>query len=165
MAATPGNQWWKLRAKNGRDAIFTSPEQLWNACLEYFESVDGRTWDQEDWVGKDAEKVTRHHVTPYTLTGLCVFLDVGLSYLNQFEQSDTAKSNKDFSVIISRVRQIIATQQLEGSMTGFFNPTITARLNNLTEKTETALSGTVNLGVTVTKKEAKDISDALENDC
>jgi len=64
MAATKGNQWWKLRAKHGRDKIFKTPALLWEACVEYFEATDKRKWIQKDWVGKDAYQVERETDTP-----------------------------------------------------------------------------------------------------
>ena len=32
-----GNQFWKARAKHGRSKIFSSPNQLWKAAIEYFD--------------------------------------------------------------------------------------------------------------------------------
>ena len=83
MAATPGNQWWKLRSKHGRDAIFTSPEILESACEEYFKATDERNdWDGQDWVGKDGEEVVVEKRVPYSIKGLCVFLGVSSHYFN-----------------------------------------------------------------------------------
>ena len=40
MGAPKGNQFWKARAKHGRDKIFKTPDALWKAACEYFEWVD-----------------------------------------------------------------------------------------------------------------------------
>ena len=89
MAATPGNQWWKLRSKHGRDAIFSTPEILESACDEYFKFTDERNdWDGQNWVGKDGEEVVVKKKVPYSLKGLCVFLGVSSRYFNEFKNTD-----------------------------------------------------------------------------
>ena len=35
-----GNQLWKLRSSHGRNLIFKNPDDLWDACCEYFEWID-----------------------------------------------------------------------------------------------------------------------------
>jgi len=159
MAAEKGNQWWRLRSKHGREAIFTDPDKLLEACYEYFEATSNRKWKKKDWVGKDAYEVTRETDTPYTLTGLCIFLDVNTQYFSDFKLSDTYKNNKDFSLVISHVEQIIETQQLEGAMVGTFNHNIVARKLGLIDKQENSLK-LPSSTIIVQSQEAK---DALEN--
>lgn len=139
MAATKGNQWWRMRSKHGRDAIFTDPTVLLEACYEYFEATSKRKWTKKDWVGKDAIEVTRETETPYTLTGLCIFLGINTRYLDQFKDSETYKSNKGFSTVISHIEEIIETQQIEGAMVGTFNHNIVARKLGLIDKQENSL--------------------------
>lgn len=133
MAAKKNNQWWKLRAKHGRDKIFSSPEMLWNACTEYFDATDNRKWIKKDWVGKDAEPVDRESITPYTLTGLFIFLDIDRSTWDNY-RSESAY--KDFFPVTSRVEEIIYTQKFEGATVGAFNASIIARDLGLAERTE-----------------------------
>ncbi|MDR6901408.1 hypothetical protein J2W52_003032 [Rhizobium miluonense] len=37
MAAPKGNKFWMARSSHGRNPIFATPEDLWNACNEYFQ--------------------------------------------------------------------------------------------------------------------------------
>ena len=142
MAATPGNQWWKLRSKHGRDAIFTSPEILEEEANKYFEETDSRDdWDGQNWVGKDGEEVVVKKKVPYSLKGLCVFLGVSSHYFSEFKKSETFKSNKDFLEVYTRVEDIIQTQQIDGSMMGYYNASLTARLNGLVDKTDMTSGG------------------------
>src|SRR4051812_22221027 len=39
-----GVQNWMLRSKHGRDRIFATPTDMWNAAVEYFKSVDDNPW-------------------------------------------------------------------------------------------------------------------------
>lgn len=130
MSAPEGNQFWKLRAKHGRELIFSSPTILWEACCEYFEATDSRKWIRKDWVGKDAHEVERETDTPYTLSGLYLFLDIEQSTWQEYEKRE------GFSVICSRVRKIIYTQKFEGAAVGAYNANIIARDLGLKEKTD-----------------------------
>ena len=142
MAATSGNQWWKLRSKHGRDAIFSTPEMLESACDEYFKFTDERNdWDGQNWVGKDGEEVVVKKKVPYSLKGLCVFLGVSSRYFNEFKNTDTFKNNKDFIEVYTRIEDIIQTQQIDGSMMGYYNASLTARLNGLVDKTDMTSGG------------------------
>lgn len=152
MAATEGNQWWKLRSKHGRDKIFETAQVLQEACYEYFEATDKRKWSKKDWVGKDAYEVNRETDTPYTLSGLCVFLGVNKGYFNDFKQT----CSKDFSVVIAHIEDIIFTQKFEGATVGAFNHNIIARDLGLTDKTDVT-SGGEKVEQTVIKWGDKDI--------
>jgi len=159
MAPAIGNQWWKLRAKHGRDKIFKTPDDLWQAATEYFEATDARKWVKKDWVGKDANEVERETETPYTITGLCLFLDVGVNYWHQFKK----EAGDNFSLIIARIDAIIHTQKMEGAMVGAFNANIVARDLGLVDKSEQ--KGTmISHNVTVTREEASEIAKGIEND-
>lgn len=141
--APKGNQFWKLRSKHGRDKIFTDPKVLEDACMDYFEETDSRNdWDEKDWVGKDAKEVTRHRKTPFTLKGLCVFLDIDQTTWGNYRK-DYSDGNdqlsKDFFRVITRVEDIIYTQKFEGSVTGHFNSNIIARDLGLTDKKDVSI--------------------------
>lgn len=132
--ANEGNQWWKLRAKHGRDKIFESPEVLWEACIEYFEATDKRVWRKKDWVGKDAIEVERESTPPYTLTGLFVFLDINR------KTWDLYRNREDFIPVIDQVEQIMYTQKFEGAAVGAFNANIISRDLGLKDASEVNIS-------------------------
>jgi hypothetical protein len=130
MAAPQGNQFWKLRAKHGRDKLFSDPEILWEAACEYFQWCDDNPLKEENWVGKDGDKVEKNLMRPYTLSGLCVYLDCGEQTLRDY------RNNKDFSEVYTRIEQIIRTQKFEGAAVGLFNHNIIARDLGLIDKQE-----------------------------
>jgi hypothetical protein len=130
MAAPKGNQFWKLRSKHGRDLIFSTPEILWEACQEYFESVDARKWYTTEFNGKDAKECHVPNETPYTWTGLYLFLDSNHTTWCDYE------NREDFVSICTRVRNIIYTQKFEGATVGAFNANVISRDLGLTDKTE-----------------------------
>ena len=138
-----GNQFWKLRSKHGRDKIFATPEIMLNACYEYFDYQSKQTWNKTDFKGKEVQEVLIPTASPFTLTGLCIFLGVNTKYFTEFESNLDLKNkvDKDFSEVITHVREIIATQQMEGAMVGTYNANIVARKLGLTDKKETEIKG------------------------
>jgi len=135
MSAPLGNQFWKLRASHGRELIFSSPTILWEAACEYFEATDARKWIKKDWVGKDAVEVERPNETPYTLTGLFVFLDTTR------QTWDLYRKREDYIAVIARIEQIIYTQKIEGASVGAFNASIVARELGLKDATDLTTQG------------------------
>jgi hypothetical protein len=142
MKFQKGNKLWQRRTKVGREVLFFDAQILWEEACKYFETCDSITWDKDDWVGKDAVRVTRKHVTPYTLSGLYLFLG-GLchDYFNNFLETKYCKENPEFIEVITRIRLVIETQQLEGGLVGAFDPRIVARLNGLTDKKDITSGG------------------------
>jgi len=131
MSAPKGNQFWKLRSKHGRDKIFSSPEVLWDACCEYFEATDARKWNKTEFNGKDAKECKVPTETPYTWTGLYLFLDIDHETWRKYEKLE------DFVATCTRVRHIVYTQKLEGAAVGAFNANIISRDIGLVEKAQT----------------------------
>ena len=129
MAFEEGNQFWKLRATHGREKILETPELLWEACVEYFEKTDSRKWWKTEFNGKDAIECKVPTETPYTWTGLYLFLDCSHTTWQDYEK------RTDFIAICTRVRNIIFTQKFEGAAVGAFNANIISRDLGLKEST------------------------------
>lgn len=137
-----GNQWWKNRAKSGRDAIFTDPEILRQSIQEYFDLTDSRRdWDGQEWVGKDGDEVIVKKRVPFTLKGLCVFLGVSSHYFSEFKKSQTFQNNPEFLEVYTWAEDVIQTQQIDGGLLGYYNASLTARLNGLTDKQDITSAG------------------------
>jgi len=145
MPAPIGNQFWKLRSKHGRDRLFKTPALLWKACEEYFQWCIDNPLPEIDYRGKDADQVTLYKMRPFTIQGLCRYLNTNSVWFNQFEESlkDERKrktsKNKEFSQILTRVRETIYEQKFTGAASGFLNPMIIARDLSLKDRSE--LSG------------------------
>lgn len=135
MAAPKGNQFWKLRSKHGRDTLFATPDLMWEAACEYFDWCDNNPWITEKVKSKDSGKEIEASPTqrPYTLSGLCLYLNCNQGYFYDFKKI----CDKDFSDIVTRIEEIIETQQFEGATVGAYNANIVARKLGLTDKQET----------------------------
>ena len=136
MAAPKGNQFWKLRSKHGRDKLFTTPELLWDAACDYFEWCDNNPLQEEKIFHYQGEtsKDTSSKMRAYTTTGLCLYLDCNTQYFNNFEKNN--KESKDFSLILTRIRETIFTQKFVGAAADLLNAGIIARELGLIDKKE-----------------------------
>lgn len=137
MAAPKGNKFWELRSKHGRDKLFKTPELMWEAACEYFAYIQDNPLEQEEIVKyKDYyEKVPVSKMRPFTLIGLCLYLDCSSSYFRAFK-SELKEKDKDFLTVITRIEDIIYNQKFEGASSGFFNANIIARDLGLIDKVE-----------------------------
>ena len=144
MAAPKGNKFWELRSEHGAKILFASPDLLWTAACEYFDWIVENPLIAIDYKGKDAVEVEMPHIRPFTIQGLCLYLGVNTQYFNDFEdrvKSNKFKKNKDFALIITRIRETIYNQKFSGAACGFYNASIIARDLGLTDKTDITTNG------------------------
>lgn len=123
----------------GKSKYIETPERLWELFLAYKKEVKSNPIIIKDWVGKDAEEVYREREKPLTMVGFeCFVLDhTEITYpdlTHYFENKDNRYS--EFVPISSRIKSEIKNDQVTGGMTMIYSQNLTARLNNLVEKTE-----------------------------
>ena len=156
MGAPIGNQFWKLRTKHGKDKLFTSPELLWEACTEYFESVDNNpAYKNEGIKSGDMAGELIHIPTekPYSMRGLCLYLGINEKYFNDFADGLKGKDDeisKDYSDVLTRIRDVVYIQKYNGAVVGNFNQRIIAVELGLTETinvNHTGESQSVNISI------------------
>ncbi len=153
MGAPKGNQFWKARAKHGRDKIFSSPEMLWGACLEYFQWVEDNPLIEEK-VFHASGIVTRADVSnmrPMTIGGLCLFLGITKETWCQYRNNT---DYKDFSDIVKAVDEIIYQQKFAGATAGLMNANIIARDLGLSDKQEITQKSTIKVDANMTATDA-----------
>lgn len=133
-----------------------TPEQLWDGACNYFEWVDKHPWKKiEQKKGstvisaKSDVKLSRKAIAgfiaiptqrPYTIEGLCNFLDINLQTFINYSERENYETHFD---VCARIRQIIDTQHFEGGMVGAFNSNIVTRKLGLVEKQEIQNKGDV----------------------
>lgn len=132
MAAPTGNQFWKARAKHGRDKLFASADALWEACCEYFEWVEENPlWESKlfSYQGEITEGIAPK-MRAMTIDGLTLFLDV------DYETWRRWREDKDFRAVVSRAEQVIRSQKFAGAAADLLNANIIARDLGLRDKQE-----------------------------
>jgi hypothetical protein len=126
--------------------IFKTPDELEIAWGEYKESLkeQAKEWLKVQYVGKDGDRVTDALKLPYTLEGFNVFCYENYGLVKQYFKNQDSLYN-DFIPICSHIREEIRSNQITGGLLGVFNPSITQRLNGLTDKKEIDLNGKLNI--------------------
>lgn len=149
MAWPKGNEYYKLRSKDGRDKIFETPEDLTEACNEYFQWIQDNPFHEAQLVnksfivkkdGQESERVPYSiaklpKMRAMSLEGLCNFIDISVKGFKLYE------TRKDFIPVTARVRQIIDAQQFEGAASGFLNHSIIARKLGLVDRQDRTTGG------------------------
>lgn len=140
----------------GKNKYIESPEKMWEYFIAYKEETKsnpifiieqkrGNTILPKDLSNistetlKEAMSSVVHLPTqrPLTFEGFenwCadngIIEDLGHYFAN------TDKRYEDYCTICSRIKRAIRQDQIEGGMVGIYNPSITQRLNGLTDKQE-----------------------------
>lgn len=144
MSAPIGNKFWEARSTHGRAPIFGSAEELWAACLEYFEWVEANPLYEAQAFAYQG-KVTLQELPKMramTISSLCIFLDISPETWRSY------RDREDFVGITTRVDEIIRTQKFQGAAADLLNPNIIARDLGLSDKSE--LTGADNGPLVVT---------------
>ena len=136
-------------AKNGNihpKRIFKTPEELFKAFEKYKESLKEKSkqWEKIQYVGRDGEKKTDYPKLSLSMDGFEVFCYNNYGSVHQY--FDNAEGYyTDFLTICSHIKKEIREDQINGGLLGFYNPSITQRLNNLKEQSETTTTTNVKL--------------------
>lgn len=127
----PGNRFWEARSSHGAKPKFENPEDLWSACVEYFDWVDANPLYKDQLVtfqgAATHEPVAQ--MRAMTIAGLCLFLDV-----SRDTWSDWKSNRSDLSDIISRAEAVIYQQKFSGAAADLLNANIIARELGLADK-------------------------------
>jgi hypothetical protein len=136
-------QWWRRRAKHGRDILFQSPELLWEAACEYFQYIKENPWMRNE-VKVDKRRgayiVAVPMSRPFTLHALCLYLGCSVEYFKMFIRStlpamEDGEVKKNFFIVISAIESVMYTQKFEGAAVGAFNANIISRDLGLADTT------------------------------
>jgi hypothetical protein len=112
-----------------------TPEKMWELFEAYRKEIKDNPRFVYDYVGRDGTEVQKRLERPLTIEGFKNYCyDVVGSiqhYWINFEDN-----YNEYQPICSRIKEQIRQDQIEGGMVGQYNPSITQRLNNLTDKQE-----------------------------
>jgi len=136
-------------AKNGNihpTRIFKTPDDLLKVWLEYKSDlkIKAKEWEKIQYVGKDGDKKTDYPKLPLTMDGFEVFCYENYGCVNHYFDNQLNYYD-DFCTICSQIRKEIRADQINGGLLGFYNPSITQRLNGLKESTDTTINTNVRL--------------------
>lgn len=115
-----------------------TPEKMWQLFEEYRNLTKQSPRYRTQFVGRDGVMVKEPLERPLTLEGFELYVEekeIISDISHYFCNLDGRYS--DYIAICSRIRKAIRKDQIEGGMVGQYNPSITQRLNNLVDKTQT----------------------------
>jgi hypothetical protein len=125
-------------AKVGRPRNLDSPEQLQALFERYKADVKANPRIKSVFGGKEFEERAEPLERPLTLEGFELFCYNEIGCVEDYFKN-TDKRYNEFTPICTRIRKAIRQDQIEGGMVGQYNPSITQRLNGLTEKVESTI--------------------------
>jgi hypothetical protein len=117
-----------------------TPEQMY----ELFEAYKANRKPREIQKATVKGVVSEFHMPPLTMEGFDVYvMNYEGTQSKGVEQYFTNREGRysAYVDICSRIKREIRNDQIEGGMVGQYNPSITQRLNNLTEKTDVTTGG------------------------
>jgi hypothetical protein len=122
--------------------VIETPEKMWEYFLAYKKHVKDNPIIVKDWVGKDATDVYREKEKPLTFIGFQNYLD-DQDIIGGVEHYFANVDNRytDYIGICSRIKRNIQDDQIAGGMVGIYNPSITQRLNGLTDNVDLTTKG------------------------
>lgn len=140
----------------GRPRNINSTDDLWKLFQEYVIDLKEKEseWLKIQYVGKEGDRKEDKLKLPLTFEGFKRYCwDVEVGCVEQyFKNQDELYT--EFIPICSRIKTSIRENQILGGMLGVFNPSITQRLNNLSDNTDITSGGekiqnTTNLAITM----------------
>ena len=131
-----GNRFWEARSSHGPNPKFSNPDDLWDACLEYFAWVeDNPLYETKGFAFQGSvTKEVFPKMRAMTVGGLCIFLDIARSTWDEWK-----KGRSDLSEVITRAEEIIRDQKFSGAAAELLNPNIIAREIGLADKNDTKI--------------------------
>ena len=113
-----------------------TPEKLY----ELFEAYKAQRKPREIQKATATGVKSEWHTPPLTMEGFENYCEEVVGCVHQyFVNQDNAYN--EYLNICSRIKRLIRQDQIEGGMIGQYNPSITQRLNGLTEKTDVTTNG------------------------
>ena len=125
-------------AKVGRPRNLDSPEQLSELFDKYKRDVKANPRIKSVFGGKEFEERAEPLERPLTLEGFELFCYDEVGLVEQYFKN-VDKRYEEFIPVCTRIRKAIRQDQIEGGMVGQYNPSITQRLNGLTERVENTI--------------------------
>lgn len=130
-------------------------ERAWDGYKKDVE-IQAEKWLKIQYVGKDGDRKEDKYKLPLTLEGFRRYCHQHLGEVEQYFWNKDGLYD-DFVGICSRIKNEIREDQITGGLLGVYNPSITQRLNNLTEHQKIESTGEIILNV---PKESEGLGEA-----
>lgn len=128
----PGNEFWKLRLKHGRNRIVESPEALLENFEEYQNWIMENPIVVDEYVGKDARLEQKKIIRPMLKPGFAA--RCGCKKWETIAQLKPVST--DFLEAVTYIESMIAEHNVTYAAANLLNANIISRVEGLAERTE-----------------------------
>jgi hypothetical protein len=121
-----------------RPRLFDTPQELWDACVAYFEWAERNYLEQIELFSTKAGIVTGRKPLKrvYTIEGLCVHIGVTKMSWIRWRSTNHPSYRGDLAEVIEYAEAIIYEQKFTGAAVGLFNASLITRDLGLADKQE-----------------------------
>jgi len=123
------------RKQDGRPKGYKTPDEVWKAFQLYRAHIEANPRLRQDFVGKDGNMVYKEIKRPLTVVGFKSWCYEHYADIHNYFDNPDGRYD-EFKEIITRIKDIIQSEQVDGALTGDYNSNLTARLNGLVDKAE-----------------------------
>lgn len=127
MGAPKGNKYWEERRVHGRKKAYETPQDLWNAAIDYFQWVEQNPLKAAELVKFQGTYKTAKLPVMRAMTE-AEFVEhslIGWSTWDNYSSGND--SYKDFLEVTTRIKQCIRNQKFQGAAADLLNANIIAR--------------------------------------
>ena len=121
------------------EVIINKPWTEWIETILLDE--DGNEKKLKSKVTHPYSKAYVNKMRPFTLKGLCNFLEICANTFKNYEK------DKEYATICTRIQQIIYNQKFEGAASGFLNANIISRDLGLANKESVEVTADINIPI------------------
>lgn len=126
----------------GKHKYIESPEKMWELFDKYRKATKNNPIKKHVFVGKDGNSDYEMRERPLTMEGFENYVaEQGLNQDLSHYFANHQNRYENYLAICSRIRKCIRQDQIEGGMASIYNPSITQRLNNLTDRQDITSKG------------------------
>jgi hypothetical protein len=122
----------------GKPRNIDSPQKLWELFEQYTEHTKSRVRAVPKATNKGV--LYEEHTPPLTIDGFKSYCNKNGCDINRYFYNVDGQYN-EFVSIVTRVKEEIRQDQIEGALVGQYQQNIVARLNGLTEKSDVTTNG------------------------
>jgi hypothetical protein len=154
-------QLWDMVNLGGQPRKFETQEELYNACLKYFEwATDNPIYDIKPFHFQGVvtlEKIPKPRI--FTVQGMCLFLNINRDSWYQWAKEDR------YSDTVKAINNIIFEQKYSGAAVDIFNSGLVARdlgLRDITAIDHTSSDGSMSPNIDVSKLSPQVMDELLQ---
>ena len=112
-----------------------TPEKMWELFQAYKKEVKDNPRVKVEYVGRNGEKVETPIERPLIIEGFKTYCAYQVGSIQHYWINYEGNYD-EYQPIITRIKEEIRAEQIDGAMVSAYNSNLTARVNNIKEQTE-----------------------------